>query len=740
MLTFKRFAIAVVSLLAGTTLSLAQHSVAREWNEVLLEAIRDDFARPTVHARNLFHTSAAMYDAWAVFDEAANTFLLGNTVENVYCPFIDFPTPTDVEAAREEAISYAAYRLLSHRFANSPGNVESQQRFNTLMTNLGYDRNLTTENYQSGSAAALGNYIAACYINYGLRDGSNEVNDYENRHYEPSNTPLVVALPGNPTLEDPNRWQPLTLEVFIDQSGNIIPGATPGFLGPEWGQVYPFALTPANRTINSRNGYPYWVYHDPGAPPYLESNGSGLSSEYQWGFALVSVWSSHLDPANSPLIDISPGNIGNNSNFPETIEGLRNFYDLINGGDPGNGHEINPYTNQPYDEQLVPLADYARVLAEFWADGPDSETPPGHWFTILNTVNDNPLLEKRYRGEGPILSDLEWDIKTYFTLGGAMHDCAITAWGIKGWYDYIRPVSAIRGMAEFGQSSNPTLPNYDPMGIPLIPGFIELVESGDPLAGAQDQNVGKVKLYAWRGPGFIGNPEFDVAGVGWILAEMWWPYQRPSFITPNFAGYVSGHSTYSRAGAEVLTMLTGDPFFPGGVGEFVIEKNNFLVFEKGPSVDMTLQWATYYDASDQTSLSRIWGGIHPPADDIPGRLIGSEIGIDAFNYARRHFEGQTTNSGRAATDEKRAYPNPLVAGATVTLELSNQRTDAIAAGENVTLDIYNILGQRVPKNQYSVINVQSFLDVNTGTMASGIYFFMVRGAGEDSIYKILLTR
>ena len=249
MTVYKRFILISVFLLTGTTISLAEYSVAREWNEVLLEAIRDDFARPTVHARNLFHTSAAMYDAWAVLDPEANTFLLGNTVENVYCPFTKFPTPSDIEAARKEAISYAAYRLLSHRFANSPGAVESQQRFNNLMINLGYDRNLTSENYESGSAAALGNYIAACYINYGLRDRSNEVDDYENRYYEPSNTPLVVAMPGNPTLEDPNRWQPLTLEIFIDQSGNIIPGATPGFLGPEWGQVYPFALSPADRSI-----------------------------------------------------------------------------------------------------------------------------------------------------------------------------------------------------------------------------------------------------------------------------------------------------------------------------------------------------------------------------------------------------------------------------------------------------------------------------------------------------------
>ena len=45
------------------------HSVARKWNEVILQSIRNDLARPTVHARNLFHISAAMFDAWAVFDD-----------------------------------------------------------------------------------------------------------------------------------------------------------------------------------------------------------------------------------------------------------------------------------------------------------------------------------------------------------------------------------------------------------------------------------------------------------------------------------------------------------------------------------------------------------------------------------------------------------------------------------------------------------------------------------------------
>jgi hypothetical protein len=279
------------------------------------------------------------------------------------------------------------------------------------------------------------------------------------------------------------------------------------------------------------------------------------------------------------------------------------------------------------------------VLAEFWADGPDSETPPGHWFVILNEVADHPDLVKRFAGSGPELDENEWYVKAYFTLGGAMHDSAIAAWGIKGWYDYIRPLSAIRAMADRGQSSDPLAASYDPDGIPLEPGYIELVEAGDPLAGAAGEHIGKIKVYAWRGPDYIANPLADTAGVDWILAENWWPYQRPSFVTPPFAGYVSGHSTYSRAAAEVLTAITGDPFFPGGMSSFEIPANEFLVFEDGPSVGMTLEWATYRDASDQTSLSRIWGGIHPPADDIPGRIIGEQIGLDAFALAIRYVDG-----------------------------------------------------------------------------------------------------
>ena len=344
------------------------------------------------------------------------------------------------------------------------------------------------------------------------------------------------------------------------------------FVTPEWGRVLPFALGEGDLTVHKRGGADYYVYHDPGPPPTL---GGPLSGLYKWGFSLVGRWSSHLALDDGVTIDISPAGIGNIPALPHAFEDHPAFYDPVPWGP---GHTLNPATGRPYEPQPVPRGDYTRVLAEFWADGPDSETPPGHWFAILNTVNDHERLVRRIGGEGPELDPLEWDVKAYFTLGGAMHDSAIAAWGIKGWYDYIRPISALRAMAGRGQSNDPDLPSWSAEGLPLARGGSALVAPWDPLAGEGGEHVGKIKLRAWRGPEAIRDPARDVAGVGWILAENWWPYQRPTFVTPPFAGYVSGHSTFSRAAAEVLTALTGDAFFPGGMSDFRIPANRLPGF------------------------------------------------------------------------------------------------------------------------------------------------------------------
>lgn len=600
------------------------HSIARIWNEMLLFAIRRDLARPTIHARNLYHTSAIMYDVWAAYDPIADQVIHQEKL-----------TAADVEEARRVATSYAMYRLLQHRFQFSGGVFEIFPELDNLMNSLGLDPFYFGAD--GDGPADFGNRIAQTYIAYGLQDGSNEVNGYTNQVYTPINPPLLMDEPGNPDMIDPDRWQPLALKSFVDQNGNPIPGGYPPFLSPEWGEVAGFALRPHDRVIRNRDGHDWKIWHDPGPPPYLD-NPEDL---FRWGFEMVSTWSSHLDPSDGVLWDVSPNVIGNSDLPPLGSE--KTYYDRVTGDHGSQGYTINPVTGEPYPEQWVPRGDYTRILAEFWADGPDSETPPGHWFTIVNYTMDHPQFERRLMGEGPELGALEYDVKMYLTLGGAMHDAAVSAWSIKGYYDYVRPVSAIRWLADQGQCTDPMASNFNPLGINLIPDLIENVTAQTTAPGGKHEHLagseGKVAIKAWRGPTAIDDPDVDVAGVGWILAENWWPYQRPTFVSPPFAGYISGHSTFSRTASELLTLITGSPYFPGGLGEFVAPQNDFLVFEQGPSVDVFLQWASYTDASDQTSLSRIWGGIHPPADDLPGRHIGTVVGPDAVHEARRYFMG-----------------------------------------------------------------------------------------------------
>lgn len=702
----KLFYFLIFCLLLSNAIN-CQHSVARQWNEQLLEAIRKDFARPTVHARNLFHTSVLMYDAWAIFDETAKPVFLGNTLGNFTTDYTPIPTPSDKNEATKEILSYAVYRLLVHRFQNSPNVEETLNAFDSFFASLGYDKNLIDINYKTGSYAALGNYMAKQMIEFGMQDGANEENEYENKFYEPVNAALDLEFYRDNSFIDPNRWQPLAFNTFIDQSGNVFQGNTPDFLSPEWGEVVPFSLKNDDLEILN-NGFDSYIYNNPGDPVYIqESNGNGINDPYKWNFALVISWSAHLDPTTDNFINISPNNIGNVNitNYPTNFEEYKNFYNFTNGGDLGTGHVMNPVTNEPYKDNIVKKGDYARVLAEFWADGPDSETPPGHWFTILNYVSDHPLAKKTFGENSNEISTLEWDVKSYLTLGGAMHDAAINTWGIKGYYDYVRPVSAIRYMASKGQSSNENLANYNPHGLPLIDGLIEVIEAGDPLVGFNNSIIGKIKVKSWQGHDLISNPDTDIAKVGWILGTKWWPYQRPSFVSPPFAGYLSGHSTFSRAAAEVLTLITNDAFFPGGLGTFDVEQNNFLVFEAGPSEGFQLEWATYRDASDQTSLSRIWGGIHPPIDDIKGRIIGDKIGKAAFTYANDFFNGTLANENDSDKNSFEIFPNPILDEITIKTNYKN----------SLKIYIYNILGENIyTDNNFSATNKMIIPNLNKG--------------------------
>lgn len=598
-------------------------SVARRWNDALLDAIRIDFPAPTVHSRNLYHSSAAMYDAWSAYDAVAggHFYTDKHSIDGI-----------DAEAARNEAVSYAAYRVLSERYQQSTFPIISQAIFDSVMDDLGYDPNFTST--VGNAPSAVGNRIAAQILTQTLDDGSNEANGYvDNTGYSPSNLPMVVEYPGLLTpdadpFEDPNRWQPLFLNEAVTQ--NDLEGTDlQTYIGPHWGSVKTFAMG------QQSGAQPSWADIDPGPPPQFGGDGD---AEYKSDSLLVIQYSNSLDPTKGPgaeVINISPAVTGNRP--------LGTHTDV--------GYSVNPVTGAPYEANMVKTADYGRILAEFWADGPKSETPPGHWNVLANEVSEHPELERRIGGQGPVVSDLEWDVKMYMTLNGASHDSAVAAWGVKREYDYVRPITKIRYQGSLGQSSDESLPSYHKDGLPLEEGAVELITAESIATGGRHRNaylnanrngrhfteeemVGKVVIHSWNHE--PDDPANELSGTDWIIAENWVPYQDDNFVTPAFAAYVSGHSTFSRAAAEVLTEFTGSEYFPGGLGEQTFDVD-FLDFEDGPSEPVTLQWATYRDAADEAGISRLWGGIHVPADDFAGRVMGANIGQTAYAAAEDLF-------------------------------------------------------------------------------------------------------
>jgi hypothetical protein len=174
----------------------------------------------------------------------------------------------------------------------------------------------------------------------------------------------------------------------------------------------------------------------------------------------------------------------------------------------------------------------------------------------------------------------------FFALNNALLDASVWTWGQKRIYDYIRPVSAIHYV----------------------------------FAGRT--------ITAWKSG--VGTTQFD--GINWR------PYQADNVVTPPFAEYVSGHSTFSAAAARVLRSYTGSDTFGFSVtfpaGSSRVEPG--LV----PAAPLTLSWPTFSAAADEAGISRRYGGIHFIDGDIEGRRVGALIGDAAYAKSVRLFTGK----------------------------------------------------------------------------------------------------
>ena len=356
---------------------------------------------------------------------------------------------------------------------------------------------------------------------------SNSENDYaDTTGYVPTNDPEPgsAGAPGGEDF-DPNHWQPLRVPTGTAVDENGVPVIDPDDPTSYVDQV---ALTPHWGGVTSFAMEDNTMFR-PDAPPQL-----GDFSEYVDG----------------------KGNVTTN--------------------------------DQAYRDQIQEVVDFSanltnegKVIAEFWADGPRTESPPGHWNQI---AQDIALRE----GHG-----IDEDAKLFFAVNAAIFDAGIATWEAKYHYDYVRPQSAIRDLY------------YDQ------------------------------EIQSWAGPN---------QGTQTILGQEWQPYQNVTFVTPPFPEYVSGHSTFSMAAAKTIAAFVGsDAFYDGEtlgnydldsvegtdlLGQFV---TNELVFEEfgDDNPPVVLQWATLTEAAEEAGISRLYGGIHIQDGNLNGLKVGEQVAENA---------------------------------------------------------------------------------------------------------------
>jgi hypothetical protein len=438
---------ALIVFCAPAPRAAADDNVVIQWNETMLQAIRNTRFAPMFAARALAVVHTAMFDAWAAYDATAVGTQFGATLRRA--------EDERTEANKTAAVSFAAYRALVDLFPSQAA------LFTARMMALGYDP--AEASLDVSTPQGLGNQCARSVIATRHGDGANQLGGY-------ADTTGYI-----PKGSDPNRWQPLPGQVF---------------LAPHWQLVTPFALASAEE-------------FRPPAPP-----------QYPHG------------------------------TYRKEVNQILHF--------------------------SAQLTDREKMIAAYWADGPATETPPGHWNLFAQFVSHR---------DGHSLDE---DVKLFFALGNALLDASIASWEAKVHYDFIRPVSAIR-----------------------------IIFAGKPVR-------------AWAGPG---------QGTGLIAGDEWRSYVG----TPPFAEFVSGHSTFSAASAEILRSFTGSDVFGGSVtfaaGSSPIEPGVV------PAAPVTLTWRTFSAAADEAGVSRRYGGIHFESGDLAGRALGRKVGSKAWEKAQAYFNG-----------------------------------------------------------------------------------------------------
>ena len=516
--------------------------VILKWNDELLQAVRANPAAtgPTITARALGVLHTATYDAWAAYDPVAKGTRLGSKLRQ--------PVDQRTLANKSKAISYAAYRVLLDLFPGRKADFDAQMGELLLDPTDVTNFNLTDPVTAVTTPQGVGNRAAKEVINFRKADRSN-----------PTLDPKDLSNPNDDvmTYPDPACTPTVTPECY---SANKIKN--------QWNNVSdPWHWQPLC-ALTSPAGVAAWTANHDAVP--LLTPPDCVGPNYTIQAPLTPHWGNIIPFALTSAMQYKvPGPRKN-------IDGSYSTADIATA--------VTDTSN---------LDDTKKAKAEYWADGPKTEFPPGHMGVFAQA-----LCRKKFQNldtEAKKNQALDFDTKLFFALGSALMDASIAAWAFKYKYDFVRPITAIRD-------------RYKSTRIPTPP----LVNS-------------------WRGPG--SNPNFeDVPG------EQWMPYQALNVVTPPFPEYPSGHSTFSAAGSRILTAFTLSDTFGASV---TIPAGSLKIDSNTPTHDVVLSWPTFTAAADEAGWSRRYGGIHFKNGDVDARLLGKMIGQSVWSKASAYINGST---------------------------------------------------------------------------------------------------
>jgi PAP2 superfamily len=280
---------------------------------------------------------------------------------------------------------------------------------------------------------------------------------------------------------------------------------------------------------------------------------------------------------------------------------------------------------------------------------------------------------------------LDYEVKLFLLVSIALHDTAVAVWDAKYYYDYLRPITVIRSLGDVRIAAwqPPQLPTAFAYSAPAT-------RDARPFVPGQAKQVAE------------------------SAAKDWQPY----LPTPAFPAYVSGHSAFTAAWARVVELVTGRPDFGfrAAVRRLYVEQR-FL--DRPVVIDLPTLWS----AAESSGVSRIYGGIHWPADNREGLAIGKTVAERAWQRGQQLFLGTASPFAAAVSNLTPAYWHLQTLPKGISSAVGGQLQVELAPGEDVVWQ--SITLDAPPAGSYQLSLAGEF----AGT-PSAIVRASVRAAGD----------